>query len=265
MGSQEGCHFEPETQMEIIRLLYPKLKASRLKTVISASDETNLESSIGVLKKYMEAGDILDKIAQFNTHTYNGTNAERIELRELVKQSGKEFWQSETGPMGLPRRAQGLENNLLLAQKMFYDLNLMQPQAWLDWQLMEENNDVWGLIKCNFKTEEYEIVKNLYVRMQITRFFKQGYHFLETNNESVLAAQSPDKKEIVIAVLNTTDNPSQFQLNLSGDQKIAQIVEVFRTSETEYCQKMDPVNSSGAINYSAPGFSLTTFLIQSDH
>ena len=34
-GSQEGCHFEPETQMKIIRILAQKLRASGLKTVIS--------------------------------------------------------------------------------------------------------------------------------------------------------------------------------------------------------------------------------------
>lgn len=41
-GSQEGCHFEPESQMKIIRMLYPKLKATGLNTLLSASDETNL-------------------------------------------------------------------------------------------------------------------------------------------------------------------------------------------------------------------------------
>jgi len=41
LGSQEGCHFTPETQMKIIRILAPKLAATGLKTILSASDETN--------------------------------------------------------------------------------------------------------------------------------------------------------------------------------------------------------------------------------
>ncbi len=52
LGSQEGCHFEPDTQIKIFPLLYPKLQASGLKTVISASDETNLRSTIKVLSDY---------------------------------------------------------------------------------------------------------------------------------------------------------------------------------------------------------------------
>ena len=132
LGSQEGCHFDVETQMIIIRLLYPRLQESGLKTVISASDETDIKSTIKVLNAYQGAGDILDKVGQLNTHTYSGTNAERKEANELVKTLGKEFWQSETGPMGLPRRATGLENNLLLTQKLFDDMRIMKPQAWLD-------------------------------------------------------------------------------------------------------------------------------------
>ena len=59
LGSQEGCHFEPETQMTIIRILYPMLQESGLPTVISASDETNLNQFLTVQKSYREAGDII--------------------------------------------------------------------------------------------------------------------------------------------------------------------------------------------------------------
>lgn len=261
MGSQEGCHFEPETQMEIIRILYPKLKESGLNTVISASDETNIKSFNIVMKAYMDAGDIMDKVGQLNTHTYNGTNKEREIAKALVNLTGKPFWQSETGPQGLPRKAKGLENNLLLAQKMFNDLRIMKPQAWLDWQLMEENNDVWGLVRCNFETEEYELLKNLYVRMQITRFIRQGYVFVETNNESVLAAQSPDKTEIIVAVLNSGGISKKFQLQGFGSS--AQITTVYRTSANENCKRIQIKNiEKDEFSYSAPGYSLTTFIIK---
>lgn len=262
LGSQEGCHFDPETQMKIIRILYPKLKDSGLKTVISASDETNIKSTIQVLKAYMEAGDILDKVGQINTHTYSGTNDERIEAHLLVPGTGKEFWQSETGPGGWRERVSGLKNNLLLTQKMFNDLNLMQPQAWLDWQLMEENNDVWGLIKCDFKTEEYEFVKNFYVRMQITRFIKQGYSIIETENESVLAAVNQDKTELVVVLNNPSENEKACTLNFNSLSNKAKQAEIYRTDRDENCQKLLPVQiENGQIDYSAPALSLTTFVI----
>lgn len=257
-GSQEGCHFEPETQMKIIRILAPKLQASGLKTVISASDETNIASCIKVLKAYQSAGNILDKIGQINTHTYSGNNTERVEAHQLTKSTGKPFWQSETGPSG--RSKTSFESNLGLAQKLFNDMSYMKPIAWLDWQLMEENNDVWCLMRCNFKSQEYSIVKNFYVRMQITRFFRQGYQFVETNNDNVLAAINPTKNELVVAVLNTSETGTSYLLKL--DSFNPKQVKSFRTSVTENCSEISaPEVKKSSISYTSPAQSLTTFVI----
>ena len=258
LGSQEGCHFDAETQMKIIRILYPKLKATGLSTVLSASDETNIASFLKVTKAYQSAGDILDKVGQLNTHTYSGTNAEREEAYQLVKTIGKPFWQSETGPSS----GRGLQSNLLLARKQFQDLQIMKPQAWLDWQLMEEGNDTWCLMRCNFKTQAYEIVKNFYVRMQITRFFKQGYTLIETGNESVLAAINPAKSELVLACLNTSRGEQRFRLNLAAFGTVAGKLQAYRTSETESCSPLNDIAMRGnAILYAAPAQSLATFVI----
>ncbi len=261
-GSQEGCHFDIGTQKKIIRLLYSKLKASGLTTVISASDETNLSSFIKVLKAYKEADDIMDKVGQLNTHTYSGTNEERLKVHRLVMETGKDFWQSETGPMGLPRRANGLESNLLLVQKMFYDLNLMQPQAWLDWQLMEETNDTWCVIRCNFNSGDFEIVKNYYVRMQITKFIKQGYMLLESNCDDAVVAVSPQKTELVIALNNPNKTSRDFKVNLGSFLKTGESAQIYRTSSNENCNLLNDIQiQHNQISYPAPELSLTTFVI----
>lgn len=259
-GSQEGCHFEPETQMKIIRILAPKLQASGLKTVISASDETNIASCIKVLKAYQSAGDILDKIGQINTHTYSGNNAERVEAYQLTQSIEKPFWQSETGPSG--RSKNSLGSNLGLAQKLFDDMRYMKPIAWLDWQLMEETNDVWCLMRCNFKSQEYQIVKNFYVRMQITRFFRQGYTMVETGNDQVLAAINPDKTELVISLVNNLEQAQEYRLNLDKSINFSKEVTAFRTSERENCKPVLIAKPSGkSILYTTPAQSVTTLVI----
>jgi O-glycosyl hydrolase len=259
-GSQEGCHFTPETQMKIIRMLYPKLKASGLKTVLSVSDETNIASTIKVLKAYLSAGDILEKVGQLNTHTYSGTNIERTEAFDLVKATEKPFWQSETGPS--VNKKSSFETNLFLTQKLFDDMRLMKPQAWLDWQLMEESNEVWCLMRCNFNTQKFIIVKNLYVRMQITRFFKQGYTFIETGNEETLAALNPEKTELVVAVINKSDHDKAFDMNFKAFEKKVKKAVIYRTCSVEDCAKILSFGiRKQAITYSAPGLSLTTFII----
>lgn len=261
MGSQEGCHFAPETQARIIRKLHPKLVQSGLPTVLSVSDETNISSSIKVLKYFIKQGDILDKVGQFNTHTYEGTNKQRECLYTLVSGVQKRFWQSETGPMGLREPAKGLKNNLLLTQKLFDDMRHMKAEAWIDWQLMEENNDVWGLVRCNFDSQWYEILKNLYVRMQVTRFVKQGYVMVKTSSEGVLAAISPTGETLVVVVLNASDAAVPFAIKTDGFEP--KTVTKYRTSNTENCEQIgcdEPIG--GETSYEAPPLSVTTFVMQ---
>lgn len=258
-GSQEGCHFEPATQIRMIRKLYPMLKESGLKTVISASDETNLAQFLTVQQAYEKAGDIWGKIGQLNTHTYSGTNAERAEVRSLVERSGKPFWQSETGPSG----GSGLESNLLLVQKLFDDMRIMRPQAWLDWQIMEENNEEWCVLKGNFQTQEYRRIKNFYVRMQITRFFKQGYRFVESGHPQMLAAVSPSGKELVFAWLNTSEQPQVAEILLGKFGTGTPSIRAWRTSAEEDCRSLPtPALRQEVLSYQAPARSLTTFVVK---
>ncbi len=226
--------------------------------VLAASDETNLASAIKIVKAYDEAGDIFSKLGQFNTHTYSGTNAEREELYKLIEGRKIPFWQSETGPSG----GSGLQSNLLLTQKLFDDMKIMQPQAWLDWQMMEEHNNEWCQLRGNFTTHDYEVIKNYYVRKQITSFFKQGYTMLDADQPQVLAAISPDKKELVVAVVNTDTVPKQYTTCIEGIFP-RDYPRAYRTSAQEDCKLIYPdIQDRGSEwVYTAPEQSLTTFVI----
>ena len=266
-GSQEGCHFDAETQVKLLRVLYPKLKASGLNTVIAASDETNLRSAIKVWKEYSKHPDIMAMVKQFNTHTYSGTNSEREELHRLVSATDMEFWQSESGPQWddelHPKGRSSFENNLYMAKKLFRDMRIMRPQAWLDWQLIEPGSDTWGLIVSDFAKQEYKITKNYYVRMNVTRFIKQGYTLLATEDENTLAAKSPDGKEIVLVVLNVENKPFELKADISSFGKITPKATLYRTSRGEDCQKLDPLKISGKkIAYTAPAMSISTLIIK---
>ena len=259
MGSQEGCHFDAESQIKLLKILYPKLKSSGLKTLVSASDKTDLKSSITILHAYMDDEDVLDMISQINVHTYSGSNEERLEANVLTKRIGKPFWQSETGQF----EGEGFTNNLLLAQKCFDDLRFMKPQAWLDWQVMEEHNDTWCTIKGNFANETFAPNKNFYVRMQITRFIKQGYRIIETDQDSFLAAISPDEKELVVCCINLTNESQSIKCDLSLFSP-TQSVDLYRTDAITNCEKQEPVsmNEKGILKFETPGLSITTTVMR---
>lgn len=231
-GSQEGCHFDFATQIAFLRVLHPILKASGLKTVISASDETSVMTSVEGFKAYDQAG-ILPLVGQWNTHTYQANDEARARLYALCREQGMHLWMSEVGASG-----KGLDGNLALAERLIQDMRLMRPAAWIDWQYVEDNNDQWCLVQGDFYggTQEFHRVKNYYVRQQFSRFMREGYHFVETSEEHTLAAVSPGNDTLVVVSVNRAAHDRQMQADMSGisrkgtKQKKAR---AYRTSGTE--------------------------------
>ena len=239
-GSQEGCHFDTSSQIAFIKVLYPKLKASGLNTVISASDETCLPHSLTALKTYSEAG-IMPMVGQWNTHTYYGSNEEKVALRDSIlslnrpsksplkgdfqprsgslstgEGGGRGFilWQSETGDGG-----RGIKGNLKMLQRLFDDMRYLQPAAWLDWQYYGEHDTQWCLVTGDFKSQTMYRHDNYYVRQHVTKYIKKGYTILDVDDKQTLAAISPDGSEIVIVALNNTRDTVTITYNLPTSKR----------------------------------------------
>src|SRR5690606_7632828 len=138
----------------------------------------------------------------------------------------------------------------------------MRPQAWLDWQVMEENNDTWCTIRGSFSEETFSPNKNFFVRMQITRFIKQGYIIIDTDQPNVLAALSPKNDELVVCVINSENRDKEMQINLSG--LVAKGPrELYVTDSLKNCEKQDPLNigEEGEVVLQSAGQSITTMVL----
>lgn len=212
-GSQEGCHFDTSSQIAFIKVLYPKLKASGLNTVISASDETSVNHSLKALHAYKESG-IMPMIGQWNTHTYSGSIKEKAALYKDTKNIGVRLWQSETGDGG-----RGIRGNLNMLQRLFDDMRHLQPEAWLDWQYYGERDTQWCLVTGDFKSQKMYRHSNYYVRQHVTKYIKVGYTILNTDDKQTLAAISPDGKEIVIVALNNSADTTTVTYKLPNTER----------------------------------------------
>lgn len=252
-GSQEGCHFDIESQIAFTKVIAPILKASGLNTILAVSDETDVRRSLMELKAFMADEEAFNLIGQWNTHTYSATDAEREELHSLISNTGKRFWMSETGSGG-----DGISGNLGLARRLFDDIRLMQPSVWCDWQYVEEKGDQWDLVLASFKDETFNRVRNFYVRQQITSHILQGYSILKTNDPDVLAAISPAGDKIVAIVINNTDKTAEKRLWIkNGNHKK---MNFWRTSETENHRELGHTTiASNELLVTLPAKSITTF------
>ncbi len=227
-GGQEGCHFSTGEQINFLKVLSPILKASGLQTIISASDESNLGQSVIDFKDYISDGTVLDLVDQWNTHSYSGNNTNRANIRALATVYKKRLWMSEVGAGGT-----GISGNLNLAQKLMNDIRYLRPEAWIDWQYIEENNDQWCTVNASFTDQTYNRVKNYYVRKQLSHYVKVGYKFLSVPNDNILASLSPSKDSLTLVLLNTSNLEVHHTIDLSLFDQIDYSIEATRTSETE--------------------------------
>lgn len=252
-GSQEGCHFSTKEQIAFIKVLKPILDESGLSTVIAASDETKVGQSVEDLKAYRADGEVLSLIGQWNAHSYSATNRDREHLSRLVteinggkqvgfsyadgkaeykRENGKlPLWMSEVGEGG-----RGIDGNLKLALKLIDDERHMRPAAWIDWQYAERD-DQWCLVWCNHRRQEYRRIKNYYIRQQFSRFIPVGSTFVKTDNPHVLAALTPDSKQLVVVMVNRSHQEKSLPLYLTGTQGVAKAesIKAYRTSPEEDC------------------------------
>ena len=183
-GGQEGCHFGFSSQIAFLKVLAPILAESGLKTIIAASDETSVATSVSGFKEYQKAG-VMDLVGQWNTHTYTATIPSRAQIGSLARSEGKRLWMSEVGSSGT-----GIAGNLSLMQRLMDDVRYIMPTAWIDWQYVEEKGDQWCTVRGSFSGQTFERVKSYYAHQHITRFIQAGYTFVSSLNASTLAAVS---------------------------------------------------------------------------
>ena len=255
-GSQEGCHFSTTAQIAFLKVLAPVLKESGLKTVISASDETSVEQSVTDFKAYASDSIALGLIGQWNTHTYTVSNHARAKIRALCTTYDKTLWMSEVGSGG-----SGISGNLTLAQILMKDIRYIRPEAWVDWQYMEEGNDQWGLLSGSFANQTCQRVKNYYVRQQISRYITVGSRFLSVPNEQMLAALNPTGDSLIIVALNSKAFSVCHKIDLSFFSKVGGSITATRTSNTEANAVVSDFKLRGTmLSVSLPSYSITTLV-----
>lgn len=254
-GVQEGCHFDYGSQSRFIKVLAPILAKSGLNTLISAADETNIGLGVNGLRQYLSDG-VMPLLGQLNSHTYSGDNRARSQFGSIARSEGKLLWMSETGSGG-----SGIAGNLSMTQRLFDDVRYIAPDAWIDWQYMEEANDQWCFVRGSFANATFDKVKNYYVRQQVTRFIPRGYKVVESLSEQSIAAVSPARDSLVIVLLNS-DARTVHRINLPMTT-VAGTITAYRTSESESLKVVRDykVLNDSILEVVLPELSITTLIV----
>ncbi len=266
-GGQEGCYFGQSDQEKMIRALYAKLQQKDMLryTGISVMDSNTLDECYNGVVAYKNAGDILPKLSQIATHSYFGSANARKNLARWCHENNFNIWQSESGPLNISGTNQ--EIFLIMAARIIKDVTEMNATAWIDWQLAGDKSPIWGLIVGDYSSHLNPVTRGdgYYYRSQFSRFIKPGYTIIDARNPSVLAALSPDEKEVILVVVNETSSTRAFSFDLSAMGQISQTVQRFRTREvnpsfTERLARANVTLTDNLLNYPAPAYSVSTFV-----
>ena len=172
-GSQEGCCFDVNSQIQFIKILDSIIKKNGLDIEIVASEECYGSKSYDDLNEY-ENSNIIDLIGRWNIHTYHVDVPESASISYKCKSNNLPLWVSESGASG-----KGIAGNISLAKKIIRDIKYSGANAWLDWQYIESGGDQWCLVQAkDFQEDNVKKVKSFYIRSHFSKFIKDGYRIL---------------------------------------------------------------------------------------
>lgn len=261
-NNQEGCHFDPDKQNMLMTELKNQLTQRGLNIPLSGPEEYSIDTSLSTY--YFYDDQVKDSMHQINTHTYSGNKRRGLLGASLAE--GKELWVSEVGAGGTAdHNHNDLTSALDLAEKITKDMREMQPNAWVYWQVVEDEagNHNWGLIHANFSgEEEYFVTKQYYAMANYSKFISKGSYILNNTSENMVTAYDPQAKKLTVVVKNQESTVKEYNVNLTGFNQTGNQAKVYRTSGTEDLQQLDSVNvEDEVLEIESLGNSVTTYVI----
>jgi len=267
---QEGCRFDAPSQARLLNALAAALKERGLPTEISAPDAHSFDWLAGHVNGWDD--EARAAVARLNVHAYNGQ--QRAEVRNLAERLGNRLWMSEVDHAG---RTTGHEHDhdsmapaLTLAEAIVRDLRDLQPQAWVFWQAIEnEQYCLWwkfnyGLLHGDFMhgTEAYDFTRKYHALGQFTKFVRPGYQMIDTGAEDAVAFVDWRSGALALVSFHRGDAPRARCYDLGTLRLGKDAAERYRTAEGESLKRLPEVRvTKGALVVTEKERSITTYVL----
>jgi O-glycosyl hydrolase len=259
---QEGAHFNLEAQMRIIKKVAQSLEDKGLSdTAVSAADENSIDETLRILKGYDE--ETLGAITQINTHSYSGSRLD--DLNRFAEENGKKLWMSEFGAGGTePHNHEDISSVMQLAERIIFDLTLLQPSAWIYWQAVEDESakNNWGFIHADFRVgENYELTKQYYAMANFSKFIRPGSRIILTTDGRSVAAYNEEQKQLTIVVRNESKEEKELAYDLSEFHFETRSADLYETSTERNLEKSELKIYSNGFKIIVENQSIATIVI----
>jgi O-glycosyl hydrolase len=259
---QEGAHWSPARQAQMIDATDAALKARGLATVIAAPDETNSELFVKDWAGYPAA--TRARIGQLNVHSY--ANQHQTAVRDIARAARIRLWMSEQDMAADndPENYATMDTALAFAEHVVGDIRRLEPAAWVFWQAVEDLSkrgggagSNWGLIKMDLRApaagpHAINITPKYHAMANFSRYVQPGYRLVPVDDMDSIAALSPDGKRLVVVHVNP--GPVLRRVTVTPPGGHFTLKQTVVTDATHRAEAMPPTPVAGPR-------SVTTFLL----
>ncbi|WP_267435482.1 glycoside hydrolase [Sphingomonas sp. GM_Shp_1] len=226
-NTQEGAHWSPARQAQMIDATAAALKAKGLSTVIAAPDETASNLFVEDWAAYPAA--TRAAIGQLNVHSYGTVH--QTAVRDIARASGIRLWMSENDtPLSRdPEDFTGMATPLAFAEHVIGDLKRLEPAAWVFWQAVEdlstrkgEKGSNWGIIKADLmgapeRPHAIHVTGKYWAMAQFSRYIRPGDRLVPVDDMDTVGALSPDGRRLVLVHVNPGLSPRPLSVAVPGE------------------------------------------------
>jgi O-glycosyl hydrolase len=262
-GTQEGMYVSHSTQNTIIPLVASALSQNGASayTSVSSPDDNTVTESNSDYASYSSATKA--DIAQWNTHTYGGSDSDRIAAYTNSGQiDHKRLWMSEWG-----KGAQGTQiaAALALSHEILDDEQHLHPAAWVAWQAVNEAGDtpdsMWGLAYRD-SNNNISYPSRYYAMGNYSKFVREGYTMIGNNDASTFSAYNATTHTLALVSTNSSTSSNTISYDLSRFSSVGTAATPYQTSASENLKQLATVGiSNKTFSSSLPAQSITTFVI----
>jgi galactan endo-1,6-beta-galactosidase len=251
-GTQEGCHFDTNTQAAVIPYLRMELDNRGLTAVkVSASDENTYDQATATWQSFN--AQVKADVGRINTHGYEYGGGRRDLLYDAA--AGKKLWDSEYGESDT--------SGLSLTSNLNLDFTWLHPTGWCYWQPFDGSG--WGLINATLSNGRIGNANPKYfVLAQYTRHIRPGMTIIESGDGNSVAAYDPALRKVVIVTANY-GTAQTITYDLSNFPHAAGPVQVWTTQtsgQTEYVSSGFSLQGPKLFEANFPTNTIKTFEIQ---
>jgi O-glycosyl hydrolase len=265
-NNQEGMMVTTAHQNTIIPLLATALKQNGASayTSISAPDDTSVSSSISAYNGYSSATKA--DLAQWKTHTYAGTDAQRDSAYTTIGQAGhKQLWMSEWNDGAKGNQGSQINAALVLSSHILDDEQHLHPSAWVIWQAVNQvgesiNGDQGLAYRASNNTISYP--PRYYAMGNYSKFVREGYQMIGNSDANSFTAYDASSHTLVIVTTNSSTSASTVQYSLSNFSSVGGTASPHQTSSSENLKQLGNIAvANKSFSTTLPARSITTFVI----